>query len=82
MEAFLLNITDSLKRLYGRRTKVTSCPQGMQKAPQACESLMQGSVCVHIYDTHSSTKVSKAEMEVESCKDVAVYVTWFNSIWR
>lgn len=35
---------------------------------------------MHIYDTHTSTKVSKAEMEVESCKDVAVYVTWFNSI--
>ena len=39
MEAFLLNITDSLKRLCGRGTEITLCPQSTQKAPKAYEEL-------------------------------------------
>lgn len=39
MEAFLLSITDSLKRLCGRGTKITQCPQSPQKAPKALDEL-------------------------------------------
>ena len=47
MEAFLLHITDFLKRLCGRN-KNNFMLQSMRKVPKACERLNSGE-CVFVY---------------------------------
>lgn len=49
MEAFLLNITDSLKRLCGRVTEITPCPQRMQKGPKAYGELTGEKTSTHTH---------------------------------
>lgn len=49
MEAFLLHITDFLKRLCGRNIKITSCSRVCRKSPKLVKDLTQGSVCMCIH---------------------------------